>query len=478
MRRFSPGMRVVVRDEEWRIQKVESNTLGGATMYVTGVSPLVKDRQATFVEELENQIDIIDPAKTKLVPDDSPFFTRSRLYMESQWRQKVPTDEHLHIGNRAAMQVLPFQLEPAQMALRQPRQRILIADAVGLGKTLEAGILVSELIKRGKGRRILVVTVKSMMLQFQKEFWNRFTIPLVRLDSNKIQRIRSQLPANHNPFYYYDRTIISMDTLKRDREYRTHLENAWWDIIIIDEAHNVAERGHRVAQRARLAQLLAKRSDTLIMLSATPHDGRPESFASLMNMLDPTAIANPHDYTKDDIKGLCIRRFKKDIMDQVEGTFKERQIAIEECKASPAEEEAFDVFVSMDLQMDAKRRGGARLFKTTLEKALFSSPAACVKSIDERIRRLERTEDSTARRDIGELMKLRAALERITPQCFSRYQRLLQLLRDQSYGWNPTNTADRVVIFTERIETMRYVASHLREDLGLPAEAVKSCTVA
>ena len=141
-----------------------------------------------------------------------------------------------------------------------------------------------------------------MMTQFQKEMWNRFTIPLVRLDSNKIQKIRAQLPSNYNPFFYYDKTIVSIDTLKRDVQYRTHLENSWWDIIVIDEAQNVAERGSRQAQRSRLAQLISGRSDTLIMLSATPHDGRSESFVSLMNMLDPTAIANPHDYRKEDIK--------------------------------------------------------------------------------------------------------------------------------------------------------------------------------
>lgn len=98
--------------------------------------------------------------------------------MESQWRQQIPTDANLHIGDRAAMDAMNYQLEPAALALGRPRQRILIADTVGLGKTLEAGILVSELMMRGKGKRILVVTVKSMMLQFQKEFWNRFSIPL------------------------------------------------------------------------------------------------------------------------------------------------------------------------------------------------------------------------------------------------------------------------------------------------------------
>jgi SNF2 family DNA or RNA helicase len=145
---------------------------------------------------------------------------------------------------------------PAHQVLRQLRPRLLVADTVGLGKTLEAGILTAELMRRGKARRMLVVTTKSMMLQFQQEFWNRFTISLTRLDSAGIQRIRREIPANHNPFNYYDRTIISVDTLKRDSEYRHYLEKAWWDLIIIDEAHNVSYKGNRT-QSNRLAGLLA-----------------------------------------------------------------------------------------------------------------------------------------------------------------------------------------------------------------------------
>ncbi|MGI5978401.1 MAG: DEAD/DEAH box helicase [Oscillospiraceae bacterium] len=289
---YSPGMRVVIRDEEWMVKKVERNNLDKQSLHCVGVSPLVKDRSAIFLTDLEEIIPV-NPAEIKLVPDDSQYFKRSRLYIESQWRQQIPTDTGLHIGNQAAMDPMNYQLEPAQMALRRPKQRILIADTVGLGKTLEAGILMSELIARGKGKRILVVTVKSMMMQFQKEMWNRFTIPLIRLDSKKIQDIRAKLPSNYNPFFYYDKTIVSIDTLKRDVEYRTHLENATWDIIVIDEAHNVAERGGHQAQRARLAKLLAGRSDTLIMLSATPHDGRSESFASLMNKCCFKAVFKP-----------------------------------------------------------------------------------------------------------------------------------------------------------------------------------------
>ena len=469
---YAPGMRTIIRDEEWMVKKVERNNMGNDVLYCIGVSPLVKDREVIFLTDLE-KISIVDPKDVQLVADGSSFFRRTQLYLESQWRQQIPTDTDLHIGDQAAMDLMPYQLEPAQIALKRPRQRILIADAVGLGKTLEAGILMSELIVRGKGRRILVVTVKSMMTQFQKEMWNRFTIPLVRLDSKKIHDIRAKLPSNYNPFSYYDKTIVSIDTLKRDVEYRTHLEKAYWDIIVIDEAQNVAERGDHQAQRSRLAKLLAERSDTMIMLSATPHDGRAKSFASLMNMLDPTAIVNPEDYTKDDIKGLCIRRFKKDVKDQVSGSFLERRIELERCFASPKEEYAFDIFSEMQLQMDlSKTKAQGQLFKTSLEKSLFSSPAACIKSIDARLKKLRKKYSDNEIKDINALEELKAALEEIQPSDFSRYQKLLSLLRDPEYAWT-AETDDRLVIFTERIETMKYLAARLREDLNLPANAIQ-----
>ena len=470
---YAPGMRTIIRDEEWMIKKIDKNSLGNKTLHCVGISPLVKDKETIFLTDLEN-IQIVNPAEVQLVPDTSPFYKRTLLFLESQWRQQIPTDANLHVGHRAAMDLMPYQLDPAKLSLQRPRQRILIADTVGLGKTLEAGILMSELIARGKGKRILVVTVKSMMTQFQKEMWNRFTIPLVRLDSSRIQKIRASLPSNYNPFFYYDKTIVSIDTLKRDVEYRTHLENAYWDIIVIDEAQNVAERGDHQAQRSRLAKLLADRSDTMIMLSATPHDGRAKSFASLMNMLDPTAIADPENYTPDDIKGLCIRRFKKDVKDQVSGSFLERNITLERCHASAREEYAYDLFADMQLQMDlGKTRGTGQLFKTSLEKSLFSSPTACIKSIEARLKKLYKKYNADDIKDIRLLEELKAALEKITPNDFMRYQKLLALLRSREYAWDAKATDDRVVIFTERIETMKYLAEHLRQDLGLKENAIQ-----
>ena len=385
---FAPGARVVIRDAEWVVRSVDPSAAGGQQLLCVGVSELVREREAIFLTALEPRIEVLDPAKTTLVPDRSPRFADSLLFMESHLRQAVPSDESIHVGHTAAMDLVPYQLEPARQALRQPRQRILIADAVGLGKTLEAGILVSELIARGRGRRILVLAVKSMLTQFQKEFWKRFTIPLTRLDSIGIQRVRSRIPTNHNPFHYYDKSIISIDTLKRDAEYRTYLEKAWWDVIVIDEAHNVADRGTR-ALRSRLARLLARRSDTLIMLSATPHDGKARSFASLMNMLDATAISDPDNYEPEDFrrKGLVIRRFKKDIQSQVQNAFRDREIFHRRFAASPAEEAAYEALLRVQVAGGSLQPGvllGAAprpvrrdLFLVTLEKALFSSPAAC-----------------------------------------------------------------------------------------------------
>ena len=470
---YAPGMRTIIRDEEWMIKKIDKNNLGNKTLHCVGISPLVKDKETIFLTDLEH-IQIVNPAEVQLVPDTSPFYKRTLLFLESQWRQQIPTDANLHVGHRAAMDLMPYQLDPAKLSLQRPRQRILIADTVGLGKTLEAGILMSELIARGKGKRILVVTIKSMMTQFQKEMWNRFTIPLVRLDSGRIQKIRAILPSNYNPFFYYDKTIVSIDTLKRDVEYRTHLENAYWDIIVIDEAQNVAERGDHQAQRSRLAKLLANRSDTMIMLSATPHDGRAKSFASLMNMLDPTAIADPENYTPDDIKGLCIRRFKKDVKDQVSGSFLERNITLECCHTSACEEYAYDLFANMQLEMDiGKIRGTAQLFKTSLEKSLFSSPVACIKSIEERLQKLYKKYNSDDIKDIRLLEELRDALAKITPNDFMRYQKLLALLRSREYAWDAKATDDRVVIFTERLETMKYLAEHLRQDLGFKENVIQ-----
>jgi superfamily II DNA or RNA helicase len=472
---YAPGARVVIRDEEWLVRRVDPSSDGGHLLSCDGVSELVRGRSAQFLSKLEDEIVVLDPAKTELIPDTSSHFNTTLLYIEAQLRRSTPNDDQIHLGHRAVMDLVPYQLDPALQALRQPRQRILIADAVGLGKTLEAGVLTTELIQRGRGQRILVITLKSMLTQFQKEFWCRFSIPLVRLDSVGLQRVRNSIPSNHNPFNFYDRTIISIDTLKNNLEYRNYLENAWWDVIIIDECQNVAARGNEdgMSRRARLARMLSGRSDTMILLSATPHDGSARSFASLMSLLDPTAISDPDDYTPQDFrdKGLVIRRFKKDIRDQVGAEFQERITERLKQTATPQEEAAFRALLAIPFSQKGQFRSGKQqeLQRVGMQKALFSSPYAALDSTERRIALLRAKEGVTEDEQLEALAleEFAATLRLIDARSFSKFQRLKQHLQSLEFDWHPFDPADRLIVFSERIETLRWLQTALPEATGM-----------
>ncbi|MCX7175436.1 MAG: DEAD/DEAH box helicase [Proteobacteria bacterium] len=472
---YAPGARVVIRDEEWLVRRVDPSSDGGHLLSCDGVSELVRGRAAQFLTELEDEIKVLDPAKTELVADTSSNFNSTFLYLEAQLRRSTPNDDQIHLGHRAVMNLVPYQLDPALQALKQPRQRILIADSTGLGKTLEAGILTTELIQRGRGQRILVVALKSMLTQFQKEFWSRFSIPLVRLDSVGLQRVRNSIPSNHNPFNFYDRTIISIDTLKSNLEYRNYLENAWWDIIIIDECQNVAARANEegLARRARLARLLAGRSDTMILLSATPHDGSARSFASLMALLDPTAISDPDDYTPEDFrdKGLVIRRFKKDIRDQVGEDFQERITEQLKHPASPQEEAAYRALLAIPFTQKGEHRAGKQqeLQRVGMQKAMFSSPFAALDSTERRIALLQAKPDISAdeKNEVTALQNFATTLREIDATSFSKFQCLVKHIKSAQFNWQPADPADRMVIFSERIETLRWLQEALPKAAGL-----------
>jgi superfamily II DNA or RNA helicase len=473
---YPVGARVVIRDAEWRITEVDMTQRAGYRLKCVGLSDLVRGKVGIFFENYEKEIKLLLPEETRLVEDVSPGFQKSKLYLESLFRSAPKTDPtKLEVSFKAAMDPMPYQFDPALQALKQPRARILIADAVGIGKTLEAGILTSELMARGRGRRILVIATKSVVNQFQQEFWNRFSIPLVRLDSAGIQRVRNKIPVNHNPFLYFDKSIVSVDTLKGDSSYLHYLSKAYWDIIIIDEAHNVAQRGVR-SQRAKLAQILSNRSDTMIMLTATPHDGRSESFASLLNILDPTAIVDPKNYKVSDFadKGLVIRRFKSDVRNQVNKEFPDREIDVIEISGTKEENAVFKKLATFTQSTDRKHTGmGAQLFATTLTKAFFSSPQACSSVIENRVKKLkQKKKDTATAKDIKSLNALKKLVDNVGPKAFAKLSRLVSMITEgeHSIGWKPTDPEDRLVVFTESVKTLDLLCEQLPKLSGLDSE--------
>ncbi len=392
----APGSTVVVRDEEWLVTQIEPTT-DGHFVHVVGLSELVRDTEAVFSTALDD-VAVADPAETTVVADGSPRYRTSRLWLEAMLRKTpVPiADPALTTAHRALADPLPYQFAAVRKALDPDnlRPRILLADAVGLGKTLEIGMILSELARRGRGERILVVTPKHVLEQMQFELWTRFALPFVRLDSTGIQRIRQKLPANRNPFAFFKRVIISIDTLKSDK-YVAHLRKHRWDAVVIDESHNVTNSS---TQNFRLATMLSRQTDALVLASATPHNGDPRSFAALVRMLEPSAV-KPDGVELDEkqVERLIVRRHRHspEVASVVGADWAERReprnVLV---PASPVEEE-----IAVELERTwlwpaggaspYSGKGGATLFPWTLAKAFLSSPAALEESIRKRLRVLE-----------------------------------------------------------------------------------------
>ncbi|MBI4918198.1 MAG: DEAD/DEAH box helicase, partial [Acidobacteria bacterium] len=254
-------------------------------------------------------------------PDDwDPAGRFDAFLLASRWSlSSVLETLPLQAPFRGAIQIEDYQLEPVVRALRMPRVNLLIADDVGLGKTIEAGMVMQELLARQRIRRILIVCPASLQNQWAEEMDQKFALRFEIVDRDYMQRLRREYGVHVNPWASYPRLITSMDFLKREepqRAFRAALRPQRfgglrdWDLLIVDEAHNMAPSGRtnyvRDSDRTEMLRQVIPHFEHRLFLTATPHNGYTASFTALLELLDPLRFARGPTLNREQLKAVMV----------------------------------------------------------------------------------------------------------------------------------------------------------------------------
>ncbi|MDG6995557.1 MAG: DEAD/DEAH box helicase [Nitrososphaerota archaeon] len=299
-----------------------------------------------------------------------------------------------------------FQMVPVVMSLDMPRVRMLIADDVGLGKTIEAGLIVSELFARQRATKLLIVCPANLREQWQEQLNYFFHIEARIISSQHRRALERELPPGSNPWEYYPYLIVSMDYAKEPQIKAQILEQPW-DVVVIDEAHNVA-KPHQIDQHSKpemarweLARDVSPKTKHLLLLTATPHNGFTDSFASLLEMLNVGAVSGPaYDPTiiRPIAKTYVCQRRRKDVeaefknIGDMESPFPQRDQDEEFVNLNDQEKRAIAKVEQLGKHIlstaGPERTFGMRLAKWTVthfHKRALSSPRSLVISLQNRL---------------------------------------------------------------------------------------------
>ena len=358
-----PGTQVEARGLRWEV--VLCQPAGEQTLYrLRSLESGLQGQELDLLTPLEQ----IDPIRHDFDSARGAPLRHWLVYHQAFLLEQNLGVDSLLSAQPGRLRIEPYQLVPVLRALRMGRVRLLLADGVGLGKTIQAGLVVCELMARRLAHRVLVVSPAGLLLdQWRTEFRTRFGIRLDVIDRARVEEIRRQTELGANPFDHVALGLASIDFLKQERVLEL-LEKSSYEVIVIDEAHHCMDIGAAAeredSQRRRLATVLAQRSDCLILATATPHDGNDRSFASLCELLDPSLVDGRGSLRGERYRQHVVRRLKYHVRDPQTGKplFPDRQVLPRAVTSSP---EAHPHFAAL-------QRGVLELVRPELSRALRS----------------------------------------------------------------------------------------------------------
>ena len=402
---------VRVRGQHWVVSDVSASMLppdvlatrGGEGHTLVSLSN-VEDHglgdELDVIWEVEPGREILEVATLpELVPSakaDDP--ARLQSFLDAvRWGAVASADVRaLQSPFRAGIKIEDYQLEPVTRAIRSPRVNLLVADDVGLGKTIEAGLVAQELVLRHRAKRIVIVCPADLTEKWQREMIEKFGMDFKIVDSEALRELRRSHGVRANPWRAWPRTIISLSWLRGDRAQRLLREvlppggvpeyPRTFGLLIVDEAHHCAPsaKGKYAvdSQQTKAVRLLAPHFEHRLFLSATPHNGYHNSFEALLELLDPQRFARGVRPKQELLDEVMVRRVKADILNP-DGS---RRFADREAEALevdyPADEREAHRLLTAYTEARRKRIRGAAAHQATdmiallLKKRLFSSAPA------------------------------------------------------------------------------------------------------
>jgi superfamily II DNA or RNA helicase len=495
---LEPGQTVRWRSRRWRVLGEEE----GGFLRLAGIENLNRDQEALALLELE--LGRIEPDELPLPKLDVERSDRARWRaLHESYRITMAGGREQLVGlDWGAVAVEPYQLVPLLRVARTLRTRLLIADDTGLGKTAEAGIILRWLAQRHQANRVLIVTrAAPEPNRWRDEMWTKFGFRFDVLESGSVFAERRRQAPNVNVFAQQNKLIVSM-TLAARQAFLDELRQcpAPFDVVIVDEAHHLAESGTRAKRLAVLGRALerASKDGALLLLTATPHDGKTASFISLLRLLDAFVEIEEDTVSIDVASRLMVRRLKPEVTLAGGRKFKEPEIHVLSTLAEASlQEKAVEPILGeykswLDGEKQRFERQGARQKATgceflvgTLLKRYGSSVAALRATLRRRLGRPPADEDTDAAIPFVETdasdpedevldpgaeaetppppispgerkvaQRLLAAAEAVPPGKDAKLQALVKLLGGKIAG-------QKAVVFTEYRDTLRAAARRL-----------------